>query len=67
MQPVSTADDGDMVAAWLKGEQEVTLKRLYRERQGIRLQPANSQMRPVYVEPENVEIQGRVVGVIRKL
>lgn len=67
MQPASTADDGDMVAVWLKGEQEVTLKRLYREQQRIRLQPANSQMGPVYVDPENIEIQGRVVGIIRKL
>ncbi|GAJ19330.1 unnamed protein product, partial [marine sediment metagenome] len=33
----------------------------------IRLQPANSQMQPVYVEPDNVEIQGRVIAVIRQL
>jgi len=67
MQPASTADDGDMVAAWLKDKEEVTLKRLFRERQGIRLQPANSQMMPLFVEPENVEVQGKVVAVIRKL
>lgn len=67
MQPASTADDGDMVAAWLKDKEEVTLKRLYREGQGIRLQPANTQMKPLYVEAENVEVQGKVVAVIRKL
>lgn len=67
MQLASTADNGDMVAAWLKDKQEVTLKRLFREPQRIRLQPANSQMRPLYVNPENIEIQGRVIGVIRKL
>jgi len=67
MQPASTADDGDMVAAWLKDKEEVTLKRLFRERQGIRLQPANTQMKPLYVEAENVEVQGKVVAVIRKL
>ena len=67
MQPISTADDGDMVAVWLKEEQEVTLKRLFRDSQRIRLQPANSQMKPLYVNPENIEIQGRVTGVIRKL
>lgn len=67
MQPVSAADDGDMVAVWLKEEQEVTLKRLFRDPKGVRLQPANSQMKPLYVNPENIEVQGKIVGVIRKL
>jgi len=67
MQPVSEANDGDMIAAWLKEQQEVTLKRIYRERDKIRLQPANSQMDPIYVEPDAIEIQGKVVAVIRKL
>jgi repressor LexA len=67
MQHMSTADDGDMVAVWLKDQQEVTLKRIYREPGRIRLQPANSQMEPIYLEPEGVDIQGKVVGIIRKL
>ena len=67
MQATNTVDDGDMAAVWLKKEQEVTLKRVYREPSRIRLQPANSQMDPVYHDPENVEIQGRVIGVIRSL
>ena len=67
MEAVNTADDGDMVAVWLKAEQEVTLKRIYRGDGHIRLQPANRQMRPIYHVPENVEIQGRVIGVIRKV
>ena len=67
MQPTSAADDGDMIAAWLKERQEITLKRLFRERQRIRLQPANSQMEPLYVAPEDIEVQGRVIGVVRKL
>lgn len=67
IKPTSTADDGNTVAIWLKDRQEVTLKKIFREKQGIRLQPANSQMKPLYVSPENVEVQGRVVGVIRKL
>ena len=67
MQYVNTADDGDMVAVWLREEREATLKRFYRERGLIRLQPANEQMQPIYVVPENVEIQGRVIGVIRRL
>jgi repressor LexA len=56
-----------MVAAWLKEQQEVTLKKIYREPGRIRLQPANSQMSPIYVAPDEIEVQGKVVGVIRKL
>ena len=67
MQQVTTAEDGDMVAAWLKVEGETTLKKLYRERDRIRLQPANSQMEPIYAAPDNVEVQGKVVGVIRQV
>jgi repressor LexA len=55
-----------MVAVWLKNEQETTLKRIYRERGRIRLQPANEQMEPIYVEPENVAVQGKVVAIIRR-
>jgi repressor LexA len=67
MQQASAAEDGEMVAAWLKAEGETTLKRLHREADRIRLQPANAQMEPIYAEPENVEVQGKVVGVIRPL
>jgi len=67
MEQASTANDGEMVALWLKDEQEVTLKRIYRDSDKLRLQPANKQMSPIYQEPDNVEIQGKVIGVIRKL
>jgi repressor LexA len=67
MQATNTVNDGEMAAVWLKAEQEVTLKRVYRRRGRIRLQPANSQMGPVYHNPENVEVQGKVIGVIRNL
>jgi repressor LexA len=67
MESANTADDGDMVAVWLKDKREVTLKRLFREQQRVRLQPANSQMGPLYVNAQNMEVQGKVVGVIRKL
>ncbi len=67
LQHVNTADDGDMVAAWLEAEEEVTLKRLYREPDRIRLQPANSQMEPIFVDPSNLSVKGRVIGVIRKM
>jgi repressor LexA len=65
MQQVNRADDGDMVAVWLKDDKTVTLKKIYRERGRIRLQPANATMKPIYSAPDNVEVQGRVVGVIR--
>ena len=67
MQYVNTVENGEMAAVWLKAEKEVTLKKVYRDQGRIRLQPANSQMKPIYVEPENVEIQGKVIGVIRRL
>jgi repressor LexA len=67
MEAAETADDGDMVAVWLKDKQEVTLKRLFREQEMVRLQPSNSSMEPIYVNPQNVEVQGKVVGVVRKL
>jgi len=67
MQATNTVNNGEMAAIWLKAEQEVTLKKVYRERNRIRLQPANSQMKPMYHDPENVEVQGKVIGVIRRL
>jgi len=67
MQYVNVVENGEMAAIWLKAEKEVTLKKFYAEPGCIRLQPANSQMQPIYAEPDNVEIQGRVIAVIRHL
>ncbi len=67
MQYVKVVENGEMAAIWLKMEREATLKKFYAEPGRIRLQPANSQMQPIYVEPDNVEIQGRVIAVIRQL
>ena len=67
MEQAATAENGQMVAVWLKREREATLKRFYLERGHIRLQPANEEMEPLYVNPEDVEIQGRVIGVVRRL
>lgn len=67
MQQARTADDGEMVAVWLKDRGEVTLKKFYRDGDCIRLQPANSQMRPIYINPEDVEVQGKVICVIRRV
>ena len=67
MEYVTSAENGDMVAAWLKAEKEVTLKRLFRETDRIRLEPANNQVQPIYSTPDNVEVQGKVITVIRQL
>ena len=67
MQYVNTVENGEMAAIWLKEEKEATLKKFYTEPSRIRLQPANNQMQPMYADPQNVEIQGRVIAVIRQL
>lgn len=67
MEAASTAENGEMVAAWIKDREETTLKRFYHERDQVRLQPANPTMDPIYVSPDNVEIQGKVIAVIRSL
>ena len=60
------ADDGQIVVALVDGR-EATLKRLYREKGGmLRLQPANPAMPPIRVAAERVQIQGQVIGVLRK-
>ena len=67
LEPTSKVQDGQMVAVWLKEKEEVTLKKFYREADHIRLQPCNSQMAPLYVHQDNLEIQGRVVAVLRQM
>ncbi len=58
-----TAEDGDIVVALI--ENEATLKRFYRDGDGVRLEPANSRMRPIHVQSGEFRIQGKVVGVQR--
>ena len=60
-----TADNGEMVIALLGGA-DVTLKKFYRENGTVRLQPANPAMQPIVVAAGDVQIQGVVVGVMRK-
>jgi repressor LexA len=67
MKKQESAQNGEMCAVWLKDKNETTLKRVYRERNRIRLQPMNPTMKPFYADARNVEIQGRVVLVIRQL
>jgi len=59
------ADDGDIVVALI--ESKATLKRLYREDGGVRLEPANQAMAPIHVNSGEFKIQGKVVGVMRKI
>jgi len=61
------ADDGDMVAVRIVDENETTLKRFYREKAHVRLQPANPAMEAMYYHPREVEVQGKVVAVIRQV
>ncbi|HET8521648.1 MAG TPA: transcriptional repressor LexA [Thermomicrobiales bacterium] len=62
-----TCENGETVAVWLKDQKETTLKRFYHEGDRVRLQPANSTMEPIYTAPENIEIQGKLVTVVRSL
>jgi len=67
MQHVSSIENGEMAAVWLKAEKEATLKKVYVESDRVRLQPANSEMQPIYADHDNVEIQGKVIAVLRQL
>ena len=60
-----TAQNGETVVALLGGS-DVTLKKLYRENGRVRLQPANPTMQPIFADADQVQVQGVVVGVMRK-
>lgn len=60
-----TCENGETVAVWLRDQKETTLKRFYQEGDRVRLQPANVTMEPIYTGADNVEIQGRLVSVVR--
>lgn len=62
-----TCENGETVAVWLKDQKETTLKRLYREGDRVRLQPANVTMEPIFTPADNVAIQGKLVTVVRAL
>jgi repressor LexA len=61
-----SAENGQTVVAMINGE-NVTLKKFYIERDGIRLQPANPEMAPIILKNQDVQILGIVTGVIRSL
>jgi repressor LexA len=66
VEKTANARDGEIVVALVEGS-DATLKRFYREPNGmVRLQPANSTMGPIYVHPRDLQIQGRLLAVLRK-
>jgi len=65
MRQENVARNGDMVAVWLSDD-TTTLKYFYHEGNQIRLQPANPTMDPIYVDPEEVQVQGKVMMVLRQ-
>ncbi len=62
-----TANNGEMVAAWIEGDEETTLKYLYKEGKTVRLQPANPNYPPIIRDAGQVQIKGKVISVIRTL
>ena len=66
MEPVDNPRNGDMVAAFLEDNNEVTLKHFYLQNGVVTLKPANPLMSPITVAAEKVAVRGKVVGVIRK-
>jgi len=63
----NVAKNGDMVAVWLPERGETTLKKYYLEGKRVRLQPANPMMDPIYVNADQVSVQGRVLAILRTL
>jgi repressor LexA len=66
VEKTATANNRDLVVALVRGE-ETTLKRFFREPGGkVRLQPANAQVKPIVVPAKDVQVQGRIIGVLRR-
>jgi repressor LexA len=65
IRKANTARDGEIVVALVRGE-EATLKYLRREGQQIRLDPANGSYEPQYYAPHEVEVQGKLAGLLRR-
>ena len=63
----NTANNGDMVAAWLTEREETTLKYFFLEGDKVRLQPANPNYEPIVLPASQVEIHGKVIAIVRRL
>lgn len=66
VNPKSRVRDGDVVVALVEN-QAATLKRIFKEKDRVRLQPANSAMEPIYVQDHDLAVQGKVEAIIRRL
>jgi repressor LexA len=64
VNPAAAVRDGDVVVALVDGD-AATLKRIYREKNGVRLQPANAEMEPIF--STNVLVQGKVESIVRRM
>jgi repressor LexA len=67
IQHQSTAERGEMIVAWIKDKEETTLKYYYPEGATVRLQPANQAYQPIIVRADQLEVQGKVLAVVRQL
>ena len=67
IQHRTTAQPREMIVAWIKDREETTLKYYYPEGAQVRLQPANPAYQPIYVPSDQLEIQGKVVAIVRQL
>lgn len=72
VRPAETASNGETVVALVTGpgaseKGDATLKRFYREGNMVRLQPANQSMQPIYVPSSDLQVQGKVVALIRRI
>lgn len=67
MKRATEARNGDMVAVWLSDKGEMTLKRFFNEGDRVKLQPENKTMSPIYRHPASVQVQGKVVMVLRQM
>jgi len=67
IQHRTTAQPREMIVAWIKDREETTLKYYYPEGSQVRLQPANPAYEPIYVPADQLEIQGKVVAIVRQL
>ena len=68
MKPIKEVRNGELVAIWLADKEETTLKYFFQENGKVRLQPANPEMKPIIIDdPSHVQVQGKVVMVIRPM
>jgi repressor LexA len=67
MESASVVENGQTAAVWLKDEKEITLKKVFQENNHVRLQPANKHYKAIVTSINTVEIQGKVIAVLRNL